>query len=345
MPVAPTRRPTSLLRRARRIAAALGLASGLTLQATATTPHPPPPQVAGVYRLPLGRLQVTALFDGTVALPLAHLRGIGEQQARALLRDQYVPELAHGLQTSVNAYLIQNGDRLILVDTGAQACFGPGLGQVLGNLQAAGYAADQVDDILITHAHPDHLCGILDAQGKTAYPNATLWLAREDADYWLDKARETDPATPAFFRPLFAMVRNATAPYRLNGRLRLFAANDRLPDGVTLLASHGHTPGHSAYLFDGGAGQALLVWGDSLHYRAIQFPHPEVSYLGDADQARAVASRKRLLSGAVHQRWWIGAAHLPFPGLGHVRREGSGYAWVPAEFSPLPAPSDSAAQR
>ncbi|MGG6462253.1 MBL fold metallo-hydrolase [Solilutibacter silvestris] len=313
------------------VALLLAVALPMQAQAPATTT-----QVPGYYRLPLGRLTVTALFDGTVDLPLTDLRGMTPSRARALLRDQYVPEGPHGLHTSVNAFLVQEGGHLTLVDTGAQSCFGPGLAQVLPNLKAAGYAPEQVNDILITHAHPDHLCGILDANDQPAYPNATVWLAREDGDYWLDPKRDSDPAVPAMFRPLFAMARKAVAPYQAAGKLRLFKTTDALPGGATLIASHGHTPGHSAYLFDGGANQKLLVWGDSLHFRAIQFSHPEIAYAGDADIKRAVAARQNLLKQAVANGWWVGAAHVSFPGLGHIRHDGKRYAWVPAEFLPIP---------
>ena len=170
-----------------RIAAAVFLACACaTSPARAQTARPdsaafPTQQVPGYYVQKIGTLRVTALFDGTVSLPLSDLHGISATQARALLRNAYVPETDKGLQTSVTAYLIQNGTRLMLVDTGAQACFGPGLGQVLANLQRAGYRPEQVNDILITHAHPDHLCGILDAEGKRAY--AAL------ADAWRDQVR------------------------------------------------------------------------------------------------------------------------------------------------------------
>ncbi|PNS08939.1 MBL fold metallo-hydrolase [Solilutibacter silvestris] len=327
-----------LPRVARSMALALACCLPFTQSAAAQTAAIPMPsrQAPGYYHQAIGSLRVTALFDGMVYLPLSDLHGITPTKARALLHDEYVPETAKGLQTSVNAYLIRNDKQLTLVDTGAQACFGPGLGQVLDNLKLAGYAPEQVSDILITHAHPDHLCGILDAQGKPAYPNANVWLAREDGDYWLDPAKEKDPTVPAFFRPLFAMARNAVAPYQAAGKLHLFGAGDRLPGGAQLVVAHGHTPGHSAYLFDGGHGQKLLVWGDSLHYHAIQFRHPEVSYAGDANDARAIDSRRHLLQQIVSGRWRVAAAHMPFPGLGHVRRDGNAYAWIPAEYSPLP---------
>ncbi len=102
------------------------------------------------------------------------------------------------------------------------------------------------------------------------------------------------------------------------------------------LDTHGHTPGHVSWLFDGGAGGKLLVWGDLVHFHAVQFAQPDASYEADSDRTAAIASRKQALAQAADAGWWVAGAHLPFPGLGHVRREGEAFAWVPGEFSPLP---------
>jgi len=252
-----------------------------------------------------------------------------------LLDHRYVPEDGKGLQTAVNAYLVQRGNHLTLVDTGTATCFGPGLGQVLGNLRAAGYDPAEVDDVLLTHAHPDHLCGLLDAQDKVAYPNATVWLSAADAAYWLDPASEA--TAPQGVRFAFALARKAVAPYAASGKLKRFAPGDHLPAGITALDSHGHTVGHVSYRIDGGAGQQLLVWGDLVHFHAVQFAQPQASFEADSDRAAAIASRRRMMAQAADQGWWVAGAHLPFPGLGHVRREGEAFAWVPGEFAPLPA--------
>ena len=304
----------------------------LPVLARAEAPAPTAEQVPGVYRQQIGTLRVTALFDGTVALTRQELVGIDPARVTRLLDHQYVPEDPKGLQTAVNAYLVQRGKHLTLVDTGTAQCFGPGLGQVLANLRAAGYAPEQVDDILLTHAHPDHLCGLLDAQGAPAYPNATVWLSRADADYWLDPRSEA--AAPKFLRFAFPLARKAVAPYA--SRLRRFGPGEALPEGVIALDTHGHTPGHVSWLFDGGAGGKLLVWGDLVHFHAVQFAQPDASYEADSDRAAAIASRKQALAQATDAGWWVAGAHLPFPGLGHVRREGEAFAWVPGEFSPLP---------
>ena len=321
------------LLRVRALTAALLLAAAPAVFAATT--HTPHEQVPGVYHQQIGTLQVTALFDGTVALGRTDLVGIEPGAVTRLLDHRYVPEDGKGLQTAVNAYLVQRGDHLTLVDTGTAQCFGPGLGQVLGNLRAAGYDPAEVDDVLLTHAHPDHLCGLLDAKDQVAFPNATVWLSAADAAYWLDPASEA--TAPQGVRFAFALARKAVAPYEAAGKLRRFQPGQPLPAGVTALDSHGHTPGHVSWKLDGGNGQSLLVWGDVVHFHAVQFARPDAAYEADSDRKAAIASRRAMMAQAADQGWWVAGAHLPFPGLGHVRGEGQAFAWVPTEYAPLPA--------
>ena len=318
--------------RLHRLAPALLLAL-LPPLAAARVSGPAPAQVPGVYQHAAGDLRVTALLDGVVALPAQLLSGLPQAEIAGLLARGHVPVDAQGVQTAVNAFLVRAGDTLVLVDAGTADCFGPALGQVPANLRAAGYDPAQVDHVLLTHAHPDHMCGLRDAQGGAAYPNATVWLSQADADHWLDPASEA--AAPEAARASFAMARRAIAPYQAAGRVERFVPGQALPAGATALDTHGHTPGHVSYLFGRGA-QGLLVWGDVLHSHAVQFAHPQASIEFDSDRGAATAARGRMLAQASGEGWWVAGAHLPFPGLGHVRREGGAYAWVPVEFGPLP---------
>ena len=317
---------------------ALTLATALLMSITAQAQQPGAGsdfvQVPGVYRQLVGALQVTALFDGVAFLPARQLKDIDLARAEGWLGAAHVPHTPKGVQTAVNAYLEQPAGELVLVDAGTAGCFGPSLGQVLGNLRAAGVRPEDVNHVLLTHAHPDHLCGLLTAEGQVAYPNATVWLSAADAAYWLDTA--TRDQMPEPMRPLFDMARQAVAPYQAAGRFKAFGPGDALPAGAERVDSPGHTPGHTSWLFRGSAGQApLLVWGDVVHYHAVQFRQPKASFEYDSDRRQAVASRQRLLARAADQGWWVAGAHLPFPCIGHVRREGrAGYAWVPAEFGP-----------
>lgn len=300
-------------------------------------------QVPGYYHQRIGALQVTALFDGVVTLPRAQILGLTPAQIDALLQGRYVPEGPQGLQTAVNAYLVQTGGRRVLVDAGTADCFGAGLGQVQANLRATGVEPGQIDDVLLTHAHPDHLCGVLGLDGAPAYPNATLWLDDSELKYW--EGHESEARTPKALNFVIGLTRRALAPYRQAGRVRSFRPGDALPAGIQALASPGHTPGHTSCLIDGGpatrathGAQKLLVWGDVVHYHVLQFAQPAASFEPDVDRQAAIASRRALLADAARHGWWVAGAHLPFPGLGHVRAAGKGYAWVPVEFSPLARP-------
>ena len=321
-----THTPTRFLRRS---LMALGLAlSTLSL-------HAAPPaqkiQVPGYYRHANGSFEVTALYDGYVDLGTPLLKGLRADQIQTLLARMFI-DSSKGVQTAVNAYLVNTGEQLVLVDAGAASCFGPSLGQVQDNIRAAGYQPEQVDAVLLTHLHPDHLCGVLDKNGQPAFPKATLWAAQQDIDFWLDE--KTANAAPKDNQPFFRMAMDAVRPYKTAGRLRSFKAGDTLMPGVSVVGTPGHTPGHSSYLFSSGA-HKLLVWGDIVHSHAVQFQHPEVSLEFDVNQQQAIATRKALFQRASESGWTIAGAHLPFPGLGHVRKDPQGYAWVPVEFGPI----------
>ncbi|MDR0529728.1 MAG: MBL fold metallo-hydrolase [Zoogloeaceae bacterium] len=278
------------------------------------------------YRLRMGDMEIVALSDGHTFLSQSLFRGISAQEMRLFLEQASQP--ADGdIRTAVNAYLVRMGDRLILVDAGAAACFGSSLGQIRGNLEAAGYLPEAVDTVLLTHLHADHVCGLTDRAGAAVFPNATLWTAEEEADYWLSEEKAA-PASEGM-RAAFEMARAAVKPYAVNGRLKTFARGQELFPGVTSVSSAGHTPGHSGYLF-ASRGQNLLIWGDIVHNGAVQFARPDVSIAFDSDSAQAVTTRKKIFEQAARERFLVTGAHLPFPGVGYVRRtpEG-GYQWFP----------------
>ena len=195
----------------RRLAAAslvsLSLAAGAATPALTT-------QVPGYYRQALGGFSVTALYDGYIDLNTQLLKGIQADDLQRLLARMFLDN-TRGVQTAVNAYLVHTGEQLVLVDTGAGQCFGPGLGSLLDNLRASGYAPEAVDAVLLTHLHPDHLCGLLDREGRAVFPNAKVWATQADADFWLSE--QVAGAAPEAMRPFFKMAREAVAPYRTKG--------------------------------------------------------------------------------------------------------------------------------
>lgn len=288
-------------------------------------------QVPGYYRMQLGQFEVTALYDGAIELDAKLLYDAKPADLRRLLARMFVGNPK--MQTAVNAYLINTGRNLVLVDAGAAKLFGPSLGFVLQNMKAAGYEPAQVDTVVVTHLHGDHMGGLNDAAGKPLFAKAKVLVAQTDADFWLSE--KVAEAAPEKYRPFFKMARDTAAPYIAAGQWQTFGADAELVPGIRSVKANGHTPGHTAYEVESD-GQKLLIWGDVVHAHAVQFARPGVSIEFDTDRRQAVATRKSLMKAMAKSKSLVAGMHLPFPGIGHVRAEGKGsYAWVPIEYAPL----------
>jgi glyoxylase-like metal-dependent hydrolase (beta-lactamase superfamily II) len=322
-----------------------------TLLATAsvlTTPAPvlaAAPQVRtqapGFYRMMLGDFEITALLDGTHPFPDAEVLTKAAPNAeakRSKLFDNYTGE-ANGLlaasnlsvptEGSINAFLVNTGTKLVLIDSGAGTLYGACCGHLIENLRAAGYQPEQIDEVLLTHLHADHVGGIAPG-GKMAFPTAVIRASERDAQYWLDDANEK--AAPAFLRPMFEGDKVSLRPYIATGRFQVFSCNSELVPGIRAVSGPGHTPGHTFYMIE-SRGEKLMVWGDVVHVAAIQFPDPGVSVEYDTDPKQAEATRRAAFSQANLQRLWVGAAHISFPGLGHVGTRDTQFIWIPAEYT------------
>lgn len=310
--------------------AAAGVACTLLLALSA---HAAAPQVKtqapGYHRVMLGDFEVTALSDGTVALPVDKLltnttpAQVGKALSQSFLKAP--------VDTSVNAYLINTGSKLVLVDSGAAGLFGPTLGNLLANLKAAGYQPEQVDEVYITHMHADHVGGLM-AGDKLAFPNATVRADQHDADFWLSAANLEK--APADAKGFFQGAQASLNPYVAAGKFKPFDGDTELVPGIRAVAARGHTPGHSTYLVE-SQGQKLMLWGDLMHVAAVQFANPAVTIQFDIDSKAAAVQRKKAYAEAAKQGYLVGSAHLSFPGLGHLRTEGKGYVFVPLNYNGL----------
>ena len=281
----------------------------------------------GYYRMMLGDFEVTALSDGTVNLPVDKLlTNTTPAKVNKALTKAYQ---SAPLETSVNGYLINTGSKLVLIDTGAAKLFGPTLGDLAANLKAAGYQPEQVDEVYITHMHPDHVGGLMDGD-KLAFPNATIRADKHDADFWLSQAN-LDKA-PADSKGFFQGAMASLNPYVKANRFSAFDGNTDLIPGIKAMASHGHTAGHSTYVVE-SKGQKLVLWGDLIHVAAVQFDDPSVTIAFDSESKAAAVQRKAAYADAAKGGYIVGAAHLAFPGLGRVRANGKAYTWVPLNYS------------
>jgi len=284
----------------------------------------------GFHRILLGDFEITALSDGTVDLPVDQLlKNITPQKVDQILAKAY---LKSPLETSLSGFLINTGDKLVLVDAGAGTLFVPTLGKLVANLKASGYQPEQVDEIYITHMHPDHVGGLASA-GHMVFPNAIVRADKHESDYWLSQANldKAAPAQKGGFQGAMASLK----PYVDAKKYKEFDGATELVPGIKSLPSKGHTPGHTSYVVE-SKGQKLVLIGDLVHVLAVQFDEPSVTMAFDSDPKEAQAARKKEFAEASKEGYLVGVAHLPFPGLGHVRQNGKGYQWLPLNYTRLP---------
>lgn len=316
------------MRSASRFSSAFALAVlGVTSAAQASAPMVKA-QAPGFFRFMVGSFEVTAISDGTVKLPMVKMLTGKPEKTSATLKHAF---LADEVETSVNTYLVNTGTKLVLIDTGAAGLFGPTLGNLLPNLKAAGYTPEQIDEIYITHMHPDHVGGLV-ANGAIAFPNATVRIDQADVAFWLDEARlkAAPEAQKGFFQGAVASVN----PYLAAKKLSPFTGATELVPGIRSQPSHGHTMGHTTYVVESD-GQKLVLWGDLMHVAAVQFPEPSVAIQFDTDGKAATAERKKAYADAAKNGYLVGITHVPFPGVGHVRTAagGKGYEWFPLNYT------------
>ena len=283
-------------------------------------------QAAGVYRLKVGSFEVTVLNDGWLPIETRFFTGSTDGAAK-LLESSFLSK--DQTPTAVNEWLVNTGDKLVLVDAGTSNVFAPTLGRMAKNLAAAGVEPATVDMVILTHLHPDHAAGLLTTDKKVAFPNATVHVSEAEYGFWT--APEIYAKAPDEFKPFFDIARNSIKPYVDAGKVAMFQDRTEFAPGIAASGAPGHTMGHTMVHLSSGPSE-LLLWGDIVHNAALQFPEPDRAISFDTDQAMAVTSRKRVFDMVATDKLLIAGSHLPFPGLGHVAKASTGYAYVPVQW-------------
>jgi glyoxylase-like metal-dependent hydrolase (beta-lactamase superfamily II) len=287
-------------------------------------------QVASLYRLRVGEIEVTSVSDGVIALPTAVFGEANQAEARRILGEAMLPVDAP-VPCAVNTFLVNAGGRLSLIDTGSGEALGPTMGQMPGNLSAMGVSPSMVDTVILTHLHRDHAGGLCDREGKALFPTSELVIPEAEAAFWFDEA--SIGRVPQGSRGGFAYAKQVAAAYQ--GRIRRVSGGAAVVPGVTALDAFGHTPGHTIYRVASGAAQ-LLVFGDMVHVPVLQTRNPGWGISFDVDPAGAAATRRRVFDMAIAERMMVAGMHMDFPGLGFVRRDGdAAYALLPAPWRPF----------
>jgi len=283
-------------------------------------------QGASTYAFRVGDLRITALSDGTVPQDLhTLLRDTTDQKTDSLLKQGFV---ANPVEASINVFMFKLGNRLFLVDTGSGELFPRGFGgKLLQSLAAAGVSPEQVTDILLTHAHDDHMGGLIH-NGALAFPNATVHVGKADVEFFQDRSNAAKTHYGMnYFDDYFASLKH----YVDAGKVQMFEGTAQIVPGITATVHPGHTPGSAFYTVE-SKGQRIVFVGDIIHVSEVQFPDPTITITYDVDRTQAAHVREAAFTAFAHDGTLIAIPHIPFPGVGHIRTAGTGYEWVPVVF-------------
>ena len=268
----------------------------------------------------IGDYQIIALSDGAMAASLELLSGIGISDAEDL---QHLAGVKDAGEIHINCYLIRGGGRTLLVDSGTGGHNNMG-GLLQSKLRRLGVHPDEIDTLLLTHGHPDHIGGLLNEQGDPVFKHAVLQIHPLEVAYWQDHA--ISAAASERGKRNIALARRVLDAYA--EKIQLFDEQEILP-GISPVWLPGHTPGHTGFTVCSGQ-QRLLIWGDIVHFPHIQTVRPAVSVMFDVDPDLAAETRNTVLQKAVDEQLIIAGMHLDQTGFVRLRYAEGEYRIAPA---------------
>lgn len=296
-------------------------------------PHPASDPIANeqlpaAYRFKLGGFECTVVSDGPLKLGTfteEMFRGISQERIDAILAANFLDR--NDFTVDQNAVVVNTGSKLALIDTGMgyRKIYGPRTGHLLANLRAAGIDPASIDLLALSHAHPDHVWGLVGEDGTPNFPNAEIHISEADLEYWTDEAKLSDPAIGHYIGP----IRDALLP--LLDRIVFLKDGQAVLSGIQSLSTPGHTVGHTSFVIS-SQGSSIIYTGDLAHRPLLQMENPRAEFARDTDPQQGVGSRLRVFDMAASGQIPIVAYHFPWPGVGHVAKNGDSYRYVAVEM-------------
>ncbi|WP_159710807.1 MBL fold metallo-hydrolase [Geminicoccus flavidas] len=307
------------------LAAATGglLASGSRLPAARAAEDAPLTR-PGHYGFGLGSFRVTTLLDGYVQGDGPHPTFGQDQPVEAvqeLAQANFLPP--DRMENSYTPVLIDTGEAVVLFDTGNVPGRQPTAAFLVDQLRAAGYGPDQVDVVVLTHMHGDHIGGLM-RDGQPTFPNARYVTGQVEFDFWAADERlsgATEQGATLFRANMMPLAEKTT----------FLADEGEVVPGIRAVAAFGHSPGHMAYHIESD-GRRLLLWADTANHYVMSVQRPDWHVRFDMDKDAAAATRRRILDMAATDRLVVSGYHMPFPALGFIERSGESFRWVPVSY-------------
>lgn len=280
-------------------------------------------RVTPLAQIRIGRFTVTALTDGYADMPYSYFPGRTAAQVEQAAVAQFVARPS-GVRFVFNQYLIEDGRQRILIDSGPAGSIGQ-TGALPQALAALGLRRDQIDAVVVTHMHQDHMGGLI-VGGQNNYPKAELYVDRRDVVHWTDPAKRA--GAPDYLQPSFQMAGDLV---RLYPRLQAIDGEREISRGVSIVDLTGHTPGHIGVRIE-DAGQSLIMVSDMV-FPVVHPQATDVAFLFEQDRAAAQAMRERFFARAASEGALIAATHMPFPGLGRIVADRGQLRWQVADWA------------
>lgn len=316
----------------------LGLGAGATAMAFGASRALAEAPMLGIslpksWRYRLGDFEITTIMDSEAFIdgPYPIIGGnASEAEVRDLMRANLVPEKRY--QPGFSPTIVNTGKELVLFDTGNGASgfiARPNGGWLKDQLGPAGFKPEDIDVVVLSHGHPDHVAGIMEGD-KPLCPNARYVISVDEYDYWAPEGKHTGE-----LEKLASVFRASTRP--VADRFKMLKPGDDVVSGIRSLAAPGHTPGHLAFVIESNA-QQLLYWGDCAHHHVASLARPDWHCVFDIDKPQAAMTRRRIYDMAATEKWPVIGYHMPFPSVGYVeRRDPAGYRWVEHTFQLYPS--------